>query len=237
MTWWQTYYDQAMGSDSSSPYDSAPESGGSGEGGASSVSQEGTEGAPPWTAADVEASMPAPEPYDATAIDDSDRMGKLEAALTSGEVTGFKNSQEMIDQILAAADGRPLGTVSVVDHGTPGAQQMGDEIITWTKLQDPETAAAFEKLGAAFGPDGKIDLKGCQVAQGTAGEALLKNMARLTHVPVKAGVPMQWTYPGYEGSTLTCFPPTGTNLDGTPDQKCELDYHPDADSFWNWMAN
>jgi hypothetical protein len=162
---------------------------------------------------------PAPECVSVTALDQNDFPNVPHWTLPGQVVTDFNDPSTMVDAVNAAANGAPLCDLTVEDHGSPGRQQMGKGVLTAEALQDPEMLAKIQEL--QFAPGAKIELGGCSTGYGEEGEALLRQMAIATGVPVSAGITTQYDFPpGIEGSEVTCYPVS--TADG-PDAECVTD--------------
>lgn len=115
--------------------------------------------------------------------------------------------EELINNILSDADGRPIRKLIVSDHASPGSQTLtsGDTKMYLT----PETLdlEQWSRLNGQFAEGGMIRLDGCKVAAGEEGQRLLQAMAVATGVPVQGGIVNQRTMiPGGEGTTVTAYP-------------------------------
>jgi hypothetical protein len=84
-------------------------------------------------------------------------------------------------------------------HGAPGMMNIaaGTEPqfehqsgVATSNLSD--VRASLGKLKPYFAPTGRVELHGCNVAQGKAGEELIRGLAILWEVPVSAGVDKQY---------------------------------------------
>lgn len=78
---------------------------------------------------------------------------------------------------------------------------------------------ALRRLRPFFADPARVELHGCNVAQGVQGEQLLKNLARIWGVPVSAGTETQYGGTGrqftFEGPVHTALP-SGAMLCGMP---------------------
>ena len=196
-----------------------------GEGGASSSSSydnDGAEGAPGYW----EPPRPLPS-VNVDAIDQNEEACFWDEVLAIGEID-MRNTSQMVDDALASAGDHPLGTLTITDHGGPGRQQIGDELMTAAALRDPEhpeMREALSRLYGHFGEDGRINLGGCEVGAGPEGEELAREMVAIAGVPVSAGLETQNPLPGYEGPVLTCYPPAEEgeeitcDIDGVPTER------------------
>lgn len=62
------------------------------------------------------------------------------------------------------------------------------------------------QLKSRFASDGWVELHGCNVAMGELGTRLLRNLALLWQVSVKAGLELQFSGGGFEGRTVVARP-------------------------------
>lgn len=89
-----------------------------------------------------------------------------------------------------------ISALIVYGHGAPGVQgvSMGKDgagpkhmaAITASTLDDPSVQAALASLKPRLEPRAVIVLRGCNTGEGEVGDRLIKKLARLTGVPVKA---------------------------------------------------
>jgi hypothetical protein len=164
-------------------------------------------------------------------IDDSDKVGRMGVRMADNPVTGFRNLDEMIARATEAADGSPIGELSLMDHASPGSQSIGDEKLTLESLQNPVIRAKLEQLGAQFGPGGSIELHGCRIGGDERGDEYLRQMSQITGQPVSGGNDYQTSaFPGLEGNVKTCYPPA-IDENGDLVQTCTVDSGP-ADYLW-----
>jgi hypothetical protein len=171
---------------------------------------------------------------DLNMIDDSDKVGKAGTLMEDDAITDFTDANSFIDSALDHAGDAPIGNMLLMDHGRPGQQQIGDEWLTSESLADPEMAARFSELGGAFDESGALELHGCQVAAGVAGDQFLRDLSATMNVPVTGSSEYQSPlFSGLEGTTKTCYPPA---LDETGElqQVCTVDRDPVRD--WAWRA-
>jgi hypothetical protein len=128
----------------------------------------------------------------------------IERLFTIGEVTG-SNVFDMIEGILAKAQGRPIRRLTITGHGSPGSQEIGTSG-SLHNVMGPSEKRALGKLHAHFSPDAEVVLHGCEVAGGTAGEQLLVTLSQIWGVPVRGGVAPQRGLPGLEGNEVLAQP-------------------------------
>jgi hypothetical protein len=118
------------------------------------------------------------------------------------DIPDFDDAAGLVAGILAAADGRPIGELEIMDHAGPGQLQLGDERVFPYSL----AGSPLAELAGHFGPEGHIDLHACELAAGASGEAFLRQMVAVTGVPVSAGLEPQSVARGFEGPVMTCAP-------------------------------
>jgi Domain of unknown function (DUF4347) len=143
-------------------------------------------------------------------------------------VTGFTDSNQMVDGLVGAAQGHPIEQVRFDDHASPGMQQAGDERLTAGALAPGMPAHdAFAELGANMTTDGVLQFGGCQVGEGASGEALLRAAAAASGVTTEGGTHLQRpTLPGLDGSKMVCSPNAETG-----DVDCDLFERPVQDAI------
>ena len=82
---------------------------------------------------------------------------------------------QQIADILAANNFTDLASVSVVSHGETGTLDLGSSVITDTNLAAHSKALA--EIGSSLAPSGTIQLYGCDVAQGAAGQQFINDFS------------------------------------------------------------
>ena len=121
---------------------------------------------------------------------------------------------QMVSAILGRlGQGDRIQRLRVFGHGCPGYQGLGNSerassdwyhsiSMHYWRQQSP----VLSRLCGHFAPDGWVELSGCHVGQGSAGQALLLHLAQLWGVEVAAGVEYQSPDPGLEGPVPVAFP-------------------------------
>ena len=112
---------------------------------------------------------------------------------------------EMVQGVLARANGRKIDKLTFIGHGHAGAQRVGTHAV----MNDSMTAAEraeLAKLAPHFAANAEVILDGCSVGAGTSGEKLLIDLATLWNVRVRAGLTQQMWMPGIEGSSNVATP-------------------------------
>jgi lipopolysaccharide export system protein LptA len=82
---------------------------------------------------------------------------------------------EQIADILSANDLTGLSSVSIVGHGSAGAISLGSTVLSESDLSSHSTALA--QIGAALAPGGSLQLYGCDVAAGAAGQQFITDLS------------------------------------------------------------
>jgi hypothetical protein len=134
----------------------------------------------------------------------SDVTMSVDRALTFGETVGH-NAHEMVEGIIAKANGHPIGTLTLTGHGHGGSQQLGDKKHLSTRMS-AEEKRDLARLKPYFAPNAEVVLHGCEVASDQSGEKLLLELAVMWGVPVRAAVPYQRLTPGLEGTEKRAVP-------------------------------
>jgi hypothetical protein len=124
---------------------------------------------------------------------------------------------DMVTKVLAQSGGRPIRSLYIIGHAAPGDQSVGagqavDSTGTKTLVIDPSTGqlagnaeAELARLVGHFAPGAVVTLGGCEVAKGSAGQALLQRVSTvLGGIPVDGGDRLQRLTPGMEGNVIRC---------------------------------
>jgi Domain of unknown function (DUF4347)/FG-GAP-like repeat len=85
---------------------------------------------------------------------------------------------QQIADILAANDLTDLSSIAIVSHGETGELELGSSFVTGGNLAGH--ASALGAIGAALAPGGTVQLYGCDVAQGAAGQQFINDFSALT---------------------------------------------------------
>src|SRR5262249_5741235 len=130
-----------------------------------------------------------------------------------------------IADILAANNLANLATISIVAHGSAGELVLGSTMLTDGTLADH--SAALAEIGATLGSGGTLQLFGCGVGQGAAGQQFVNdlstlaggiNVAAASHEIRGAALGGSWTLDVTAGpgatAPVTAFAPV--NVDGQP---------------------
>lgn len=113
-----------------------------------------------------------------------------------------------VDNVLQRAGCDEIESLTIIDHGQPGNQHMGQPT---NILRDPaarqEHLDNLNRLYGHFSEDGHVDLGGCDIAEGEEGAQYMRDVTRETGVPTTASLdPQSPTRPGFENRTMTCVP-------------------------------
>ncbi len=136
--------------------------------------------------------------------------------------------RDMINKVLARATGTTIDVLMVFGHGAPGVQTVGGgytgnapdftkipgQAIRFSNgfLQDRELlgklSGRFTEGGSLASPKGLVELHGCGVGLSSVGQGLVRMLADLWKVRVRAGLGMQVADEGdaFEGGYLEANP-------------------------------
>ncbi|MEK6317162.1 MAG: DUF4347 domain-containing protein [Burkholderia gladioli] len=141
------------------------------------------------TANDVGIAMPAVGQTDVVFIDPSvANYQTLIAGLPAGTqyvvLDAGSDGFAQIASYLRSHQG--VESISLISHGTDGAIQAGSTWLTASDFSAYSTQLA--QIGAAMKPGGDFLIYGCDVAQQADGQALVQQIAGLTHLNVAASI-------------------------------------------------
>lgn len=135
---------------------------------------------------------------------------------------GFRQSQAMN---VSGARPRPQNLIRrlrIIGHGSVGMQVVGggqeprpeQQILNHCKVPGGiivclTDVSALQPLCEHFAPDGWVEMLGCYVAYGFEGEGLLRNLATLWRVPVKASTGFEYPGRGFESTVRIAYPDGG----------------------------
>lgn len=129
---------------------------------------------------------------------DVDNYQALVAAVTPGtEVHVLDRTQDAIAQITNVLLGRSdISSLHIVSHGDPGELELGNSTLSLQTL--PTYASQIQSWATALTADADILLYGCNVAQGTLGQAFVQMLGHLTQADIAAstditGADGNWT--------------------------------------------
>jgi len=132
--------------------------------------------------------------------DIQDLLAGLEPGVQAFVLDSGSDGLQQIAAILAADDLTDLAGISIVSHGAAGELVLGSTTLTDGNLADH--SAALSEIGAALGSGGVLQLFGCDVGQGAAGQQFVNdlstlaggiNVAAATHDVGSAALGGSWT--------------------------------------------
>jgi uncharacterized repeat protein (TIGR02059 family) len=101
------------------------------------------------------------------------------------EVVLIQASGDGFAQMAQALAGRTdLAAIHIVGHGQPGVLMLGSATLTAGDLE--AHAAELGSIGGALGPDGDIQLWGCEIGAGAKGAAFIQALADATGADIAA---------------------------------------------------
>ncbi|MFZ2852851.1 MAG: DUF4347 domain-containing protein, partial [Rhodocyclaceae bacterium] len=101
------------------------------------------------------------------------------------EVITLDPARDELSQIASALDGRhDIAALHLISHGESGTLILGGQKITSATLATRQTDLAA--IGRALGADGDILLYGCDIGQGSSGQAFIDAIANATAADVAA---------------------------------------------------
>lgn len=132
--------------------------------------------------------------------------------------------ENMVNSILhRIGPQRQIRRLRIYGHGGPGSQGLGyssnlhPDFALQLQVGDPTHLIyeqKLEELRGRFAPDGWAELHGCGVAADVGGYLLLRQLAHVWGVPVKAGWQTQHSAPGMEGGVYVAWPDGGVEIRG-----------------------
>ncbi|MCB9765392.1 MAG: DUF4347 domain-containing protein [Alphaproteobacteria bacterium] len=142
------------------------------------------------------------EPVDVVAIDDDGSWAAYFAIkFNPASVNAAGGLRSMINNVLAQADGRPIGTLSIFAHARPGQLYVGGDQLNGADLTDE--LPQLQRLTPHFHETGRVEIHGCNFGADEAGDRAVYVLSEVWGVPVTAGVHAQNGAPGFEGGTVT----------------------------------
>ncbi|MFL5296089.1 MAG: peptidoglycan-binding protein [Phenylobacterium sp.] len=121
---------------------------------------------------------------------------------------------------------RDLFLLRFIGHGCPGVQGLGIGLGGWIEPRpggkplihffkgersrvkgSAARRAGWDGLTRIFGPYASVELHGCHVGAGKVGHQLLASLAKVLRVPVTASSASQHQAVGFDGPTITVWPP------------------------------
>jgi hypothetical protein len=147
-------------------------------------------------------------------------LAYLRANSTVIEMYGMCNGvAQMVSDVIQRALPGSIEALRIWSHGYPGGQNVtagasgsgAPERATIAASNLGDLAGDLVRLQPYFQANGRLELRGCSVGQGPAGEQLLVGLARLVGVPVQAAPVVQSTgnwagsvYQAYPNGALAC---------------------------------
>jgi hypothetical protein len=125
---------------------------------------------------------------------------------------------QQIANVLAANNLTDLSSIAIVSHGDSGELELGSSFITESNLAGHSNALA--EIGASLAPGGAIQLYGCDVALGSAGQQFINDFSTFaggaqveaaTHLVGSAALDGSWTLDASSdnGATAVAFGANG----------------------------
>ena len=113
-------------------------------------------------------------------------LAVLEAAIANtSEIAVLDPTKDGLDQMAAyLANRHDLDAIHIISHGEPGKLHLGSSTYDAATLK--AFGAELGQIGASLHQGGDILIYGCEVGQGTAGDAFVHKFADLTHADVAA---------------------------------------------------
>ncbi len=115
---------------------------------------------------------------DSRVPDIQDLLSGLAAGEQAFVIDPSSDGIQQIADILAANNYTDLTSISIVSHGESGELELGSSLVTDANLAGHSNALA--EIGAALAPGGNIQLYGCDVAQGAAGQQFVNDFSTFT---------------------------------------------------------
>jgi lipopolysaccharide export system protein LptA len=137
---------------------------------------------------------------DSRVPDIQDLLAGLEPGAQAFVLDAGSDGLQQIADILAANNLSDLSSISIVSHGATGELALGSSLITDGTLADHSGALAA--IGASLAPAGAVQLYGCGIAQGQAGQQFINDFSTLaggaavdaaTHMVGSAALGGSWT--------------------------------------------
>ncbi|MCP4048039.1 MAG: DUF4347 domain-containing protein, partial [Gammaproteobacteria bacterium] len=101
------------------------------------------------------------------------------------EVIFLDGNRDGLQQMVEALSGRTdIDALHIVSHGQAGMLKLGSSLIDQVALEG--YADELASIGATLSQDGDILLYGCNIAEGSAGEGLIQQLASMTKADIAA---------------------------------------------------
>jgi Domain of unknown function (DUF4347) len=114
---------------------------------------------------------------DSRVHDIEDLLNGLQPGVEAFVLDSGSDGLQQIADILAANNLTDLTSISIVSHGASAELELGSSFITNTHLTSNSSALAT--IGASLAPGGAIQLYGCDVALGPAGQQFINDFSAL----------------------------------------------------------
>ena len=155
-------------------------------------------------AAEAHAAIPdAPAPVEVRAADPAKDGGKKEVVFVDTSVADYKTLEAGIKAGVAIVeiDGGQDGlaqiaqwaqtnsgydSIAILGHGSAATLNLGSNTLTSASLASSTVQTELAEIGQALTADGDLMLYGCDVAQGSEGEAFIADLAKATGADVAA---------------------------------------------------
>jgi large repetitive protein len=105
-----------------------------------------------------------------------------------GTVVLIDGGKDGIAQIEAALAGKhDIGAIHIVSHGVEGTFFLGTTKVDQAAINGT-LASSFAAIGKSLAPNGDLLIYGCDFGGGASGQAIVNDLARITHADVAASV-------------------------------------------------
>ena len=156
----------------------------------------------------------------------------------------LSNAVSQLDH-LTQSTGEKIGTLAIIDHGSAGEFNVGQDHITASNFWAYE--ASFKSLGSDLAPGAQIQIYSCDTAQNDSGKLLACEIAQLTGATVFAsenatgGQGLDWTLE-YSTNSQNLIKPVfdtnslsgvSTDLGGQPGEPTGVWFH-GSGTFAGW---
>ena len=137
-----------------------------------------------------------------------DYLKLAESARQGAEVVVLDHTQDGLQQMIAALQGRQVDAIHLVTHGANGQIDLGSTRLSVSNVD--ARADQLAQLGQSLSADGDLLLYGCDVGGGASGSGFLDSLARHTGADVAASIDTtgsagygNWTLEAHSGSIET----------------------------------
>jgi hypothetical protein len=112
---------------------------------------------------------------DSCVPDIQDLLNGLDTGQQAFVLDPSSDGVQQIADILATNNFTDLSSIAIVSHGQTGTLDLGSAVITDANLAVHSNALA--EIGTSLAPGGTIELYGCGVAQGVAGQQFINDFS------------------------------------------------------------